>query len=84
MRVSAVFATSTSGKIYNHSKVICDRLNNGSLEDVRTLVTRGHQIISSTIKRATGEIEYTLSFSIKLNSLENELFSFWNIDQYPI
>tara|TARA_B110000483_G_scaffold233932_1_gene303340 strand:- start:42621 stop:45941 length:3321 start_codon:yes stop_codon:yes gene_type:complete len=83
IRVSAVFATKTSGKIYDHSKVICDRLNSGSLEDVRTVVTRGHQIISSTIKRATGEIEYTLSFSIKLNTSENELFSFWNIDQYP-
>jgi len=84
IRVSAVLATGTTGKIYDHSKVICDRLNSGSLEDVRTVVTRGHQIISSIIKRKTGEIEYTLSFSIKLNTLENELFSFWNIDQYPM
>jgi hypothetical protein len=83
IRVSAVFATATTGSIYDHSKVICDRLNGASLEDVRTVVTRGHQIISSKIIRATGEIEYTLSFSIKLNSRENELFSFWNIDQYP-
>jgi hypothetical protein len=83
IRVSAVFATATTGSIYDHSKVICDRLNGSSLEDVRTVVTRGHQIISSKIIRATGEIEYTLSFSIKLNSIANELFSFWNIDQYP-
>jgi hypothetical protein len=82
-RVSAVLATTTNGKIYDHSKVICDRLNNSSLEDVRTVKTRGHQIISSKIKRATGEIEYTLSFSIKMDAKENELFSFWNIDQYP-
>ena len=82
-RVSAVLATKTEGKIYDHSKMICDRLNNSSLEDVRTVKTRGHQIISSKIKRATGELEYTLSFSIKLNKGENELFSFWNIDQYP-
>jgi hypothetical protein len=82
-RVSAVLATATKGSIYDHSKVICDRLNNSSLEDVRTVVTRGHQIISSKIKRPGGEVEFTLSFSIKLNSTENELFSFWNIDQYP-
>ncbi|ARV07952.1 hypothetical protein BTO04_01570 [Polaribacter sp. SA4-10] len=82
-RISAVLATSTEGSIYDHSKVICDRLNNSSLEDVRTVSTRGHQIISSKIKRATGEIEYTLSFSIKMDGIENELFSFWNIDQYP-
>ena len=82
-RVSAVLATKTEGSIYDHSKMICDRLNNSSLEDIRTVTTRGHQIISSKIKRATGEKEYTLSFSIKLNKGENELYSFWNIDQYP-
>ena len=82
-RVSAVLATATEGEIYDHTKIICDRLNNSSLEDIRTVVTRGHQIISSKIKRATGEIEYTLSFSIKMGNTENELFSFWNIDQYP-
>jgi hypothetical protein len=82
-RISAVLATETEGTIYDHSKIICDRLNNSSLEDIRTVETRGHQIISSKIKRATGEIEYALSFSIKIGSTENELFSFWNIDQYP-
>jgi hypothetical protein len=83
-RISAVLATATEGSIYDHSKIICDRLNNSSLEDIRTVETRGHQIISSKIKRATGEIEYTLSFSIKLTNTGNELFSFWNIDQYPV
>ena len=82
-RVSAVLATKTQGTVYDHSKVICDRLNNSSLEDVRTVISRGHQIISSKIKRPNGEVENSLSFSIKLNSTENELFSFWNIDQYP-
>lgn len=82
-RVSAVLATTTKGAIYDHSKVICDRLNNSSLEDVRTVITRGHQIISSKIKRPNGEVENTLSFSIQLNNSVNELFSFWNIDQYP-
>ena len=83
-RVSAVLATSTTDKIYDHSKVICDRLNSASLEDVRTVLVRGHQIISSKIKQAEGQVEYTLSFSIKLGSVANELFSFWNIDQYPV
>ncbi|MBU3821267.1 DUF4114 domain-containing protein [Flavobacteriaceae bacterium XHP0103] len=82
-RVSAALATKTEGFIYNHSKVICDRLNNSSLEDIRTVSVRGHNIISSKIKRATGEIEYTLSFSVKLGTDSNEVFSFWNVDQYP-
>ncbi|WP_420571111.1 DUF4114 domain-containing protein [Kordia sp.] len=82
-RVSAVLATATEGAIYDHSKVICDRLNNSSLDDVRTVIVRGHQLISAKIKRPTGETEYTLSFSVKLGDTANELFSFWNIAQYP-
>ncbi|WP_422107104.1 DUF4114 domain-containing protein [Winogradskyella sp.] len=82
-RVSAVLATATQSAVYDHSKVICDRLNSSSLEDVRTVKVRGHQIISAKILRATGEMEYTLSFSVKLGDGQNELFSFWNIEQYP-
>lgn len=82
-RISAVLATATEGSIYDHSKAICDRLNSSSLEDVRTVTVRGHQLISSKIKRPTGETEYTLSFSVKLGDTANELYSFWNIAQYP-
>ncbi|PKH51542.1 hypothetical protein CXF68_12995 [Tenacibaculum sp. Bg11-29] len=82
-RTSAVLATATKGDVYDHSKEICDRLNNSVLEDVRTVTVRGHQVISSKIKRATGEVEYTLGFSIKLGATANELYSFWNIEQYP-
>lgn len=82
-RVSAVLATATQGGIYDHSKVICDRLNNSSLEDIRTVKVRGHQIIASKINRANGDVEYALSFSIKTDASTNELYSFWNIAQYP-
>lgn len=82
-RVSAVLATKTKGKVYDHSKAICDRLNNSSLEDVRSVTVRGHKIISSKIKRPSSKMEYTLSFSVKLGSISNELFSLWNVDQYP-
>lgn len=82
-RVSAVLATATSGSVYDHSKAICDRLNQATLEDVRPVTVRGHQIISAKIIRNKGQKEYTLSFSVKLGDQENEVFSFWNIDQYP-
>lgn len=82
-RVAAVFATETEGSIYDHSKIICDRLNNSSLEDASVFSINSHQVISSKLIRATREVEYTLSFSIKLDQGSNELFSFWNISQYP-
>jgi hypothetical protein len=83
-KVSTVLVTTSEGKIYDHSKKVYDRLNNSSLENISTVIVKKHKIISSKIKRASGEIEHTLSFSIKQNSNGNELFSFWNVDQYPI
>ncbi|SNR14545.1 DUF4114 domain-containing protein [Tenacibaculum jejuense] len=83
-RVSAILATKTEGTVYDHSKAICDRLNSSSVEDVRTVISRGHKMVSSKIKRANGLIEYTVGFSIKVGSVENELHSYWNIEQYPL
>lgn len=82
-RVAAALATSTTGKIYDHSKTICDRLNGSKLLDLRTVSIRNHTIISTRIERASGEIEYALTFSIKEGESENEIYSLWNIDSYP-
>ncbi|MHA7056313.1 DUF4114 domain-containing protein [Aquimarina sp. M1] len=82
-RVAAGLATTTTGRIYDHSKTICDRLNGSRLLDLRTVKIRNHTIISTRIERATGEIEYALTFSIKEGALENEIYSLWNIDSYP-
>lgn len=82
-RVAAVLATKTEGEVYNHTKVICDRLNGSKLLDVRPVLLKGHQLIQSKIERADGTIEYTASFSVQLNETYNEVFSFWNLDQYP-
>ncbi|WP_298155945.1 DUF4114 domain-containing protein [Flavobacterium sp.] len=82
-RVAAVLATTTTNGIYGHSKAICDRLNNSTLEDVRTINLNGFEIIMVKIKRANGAIEYALNFSIQQSDTENTLHSYWNIAQYP-
>ncbi|WP_010135274.1 DUF4114 domain-containing protein [Ochrovirga pacifica] len=82
-RIAAALASYTSEHVYDHTKAICDRLNNSSLEDVRLVTVRGHQMIYSKILRESGELENTLSFSIKKEGNQYELYSFWNIDQYP-
>ncbi len=82
-RVAAAFATSTKGSVYDHSKTICDRLNGSKLLDVRTVMIKNHTIVSTKIERATGEIEYALTFSVKKGESENEIYSLWNIADYP-
>jgi len=81
-RIAAALITKTKGGIYNHSKVICDRLNSSSLEDIRTITLKGHELVMIQILRDNGQIEYAVNFSIALNA-KNQLYSFWNIADYP-
>ncbi len=82
-RVGAALAMATEGSVYDHSKTICDRLNGSVLEDIRTLKIRNHTLVNTKIRRATGEIEQALHFSVRIDEYQNELYSLWNIDQYP-
>ncbi len=82
-RVAAVLVTQTSDGIYGHSKAICDRLNNSSLEDIRTIKLNGYEIVMVKIKRANGAIEFAVQFSVQQLSDENKLHSYWNLTQYP-
>jgi hypothetical protein len=82
-RIAAVLATATSGSIYGHSKAICDRLNDSSLEDVTTINLNGYEIILVKIKRSNGLIEYAMNFSVQRLGSVNMLHSYWNIEQYP-
>lgn len=82
-RVAAVLSTTTKGQIYGHSKAICDRLNNSTLDDIRTIYLNGFEIIMAKIKRADGSLEYALNFSVQQEASENKLHSYWNINQYP-
>lgn len=83
VRVAAALATRTIGNVYNHSKMICDRLNGSSLEDVRTVSIQGHEIIMVKLRRANGALEYALTFSVEDQGNNYLLHSYWNIGQYP-
>ncbi|MBP2831627.1 DUF4114 domain-containing protein [Aquimarina sp. U1-2] len=83
-RVGAALAMATKGAVYDHSKTICDRLNGSIIEDIRTLIVRNHPLVNTRIKRVTGEIEYALHFSVRIDEYQNELYSLWNIEDYPV
>jgi hypothetical protein len=82
-RISAALATETKGKVYNHTKTICDRLNDSQLLDVRTVTLQGHELVYSQLQRANGSVEYALTFSIKNEGGSQRLYSLWNLDAYP-
>ncbi|MAN27730.1 MULTISPECIES: DUF4114 domain-containing protein [Mesonia] len=82
-RVAAALATKTLGEVYNHSKMICDRLNGSTLKDIRTVNIQNHELVMLKIERANEQVEYAILFSVAENTTTYELHSYWNIFQYP-
>ncbi|BDW91321.1 DUF4114 domain-containing protein [Allomuricauda sp. XS_ASV26] len=82
-RVSAALALNTKGEVYNHTKTICDRLNNSKLKDLRTIELQGHKLIYSELERANGNVEYAVVFSVKEDGADRTVYSRWNLAEYP-
>ena len=82
-RVAAALVTHTAQRVYDHTKIICDRLNGASLEDVRTIELNGFKLINTTFKRSNTEVEYAITFSVKATAADYSLYSLWSTEQYP-
>jgi hypothetical protein len=83
-RVAAALAIETKGGVYNHTKTICDRLNNSQLLDVRTVALQGHTLVYTQLLRSNGALEYVLTFSVKDEGDSQRVISLWNLDEYPV
>lgn len=81
--VAAFLGTSTEGQVYDHTKVICDRLKGAELRTVTTKNINGYDFIQSCIVRPSGKVEYAISFSlIPQNGGGYHLESLWNLADY--
>lgn len=64
-RLAALFATTTpAGEIYEHTKVVCDRLRGATLEAVRHLDIDGHPFVLSELRQADGSVDEAVSFVV--------------------
>jgi len=58
------FGTQTSNAVYDHTKAICDRLKGSVLIDIKNVMINNVQMVAYTLKTATGNTEYAMSFAI--------------------
>jgi len=64
-RLAALMAMTTPpGEVYNHTKMICDRLTGGSLEMLRYMDIKDQPFILGLIKQSGGEADYFISFVV--------------------
>ncbi|MFK7951229.1 MAG: T9SS type A sorting domain-containing protein, partial [Ekhidna sp.] len=82
-RVAASLFLSTTDQVYNHSKNVCDRLNGKSIEEARVVNLDGVNVVYAKIRNESGAIEYSAWFSAKDNDSNYEVYSLWNVDNYP-
>ena len=83
-RVAAVLTTKTQNKVYDHTKVICDRLIGSTLLYTETMMIDDMPFIRSVLQRENGAFEYNISFAVaKENDNTVTVLSRWSIDEYP-
>lgn len=82
-RVAASLLLETNDEVYDHSKNVCERLNGKSIEETKVMNLDGIQVIYAKIKDEHGAVEYSSWFSVKDMDDQYEVYSRWNVDNYP-
>lgn len=64
-RLAAILALrSPNGTVYDHTKIICDRLTGGTLKEVTPININGKMFLMAKIKQENGETDYAISFAV--------------------
>lgn len=83
-RLGSVLALeSPAGKIYDHTKVVCDRLTGARMPEIRTVSAAGRPFLMALLEQENGEIDYNITFVMYID--ENENFTIdnkWNLSEY--
>lgn len=83
-RVAVVLTSKTQNKVYEHTKVVCDRLIGSTLLYTESIMIDEKPFIRSVLQREDGTLEYNISFALaKTNTTDAMLISRWSVDDYP-
>jgi len=80
-RVVGALALKTENEVYDHAKIICDRLNGRKIEKVQLIDVGGFKMLYATITYE-GNVEHSAWFSAKTDEETYHIQSRWNIDGY--
>ncbi len=62
-RTAVLFATTTApGEVYEHTKVVCDRLRGAVLEGIERVDILGHPFVLAQLRYPNGSVDYAVSF----------------------
>lgn len=82
-RIGAFFGTlTTGGAVYEHTKVICDRLKGARLTSVRLVEIAGRPFVLSRLLHETGEVDYAVTFTAWRTADGFTVDSRFRLDEY--
>ncbi|MFN4299437.1 MAG: T9SS type A sorting domain-containing protein [Thermaurantimonas sp.] len=83
-RLGSILGIETpSGEVYEHTKVVCDRLNGAAITRIFHMQAAGHPFIMAEMTQENGDIDYNISFVVYQYSdgsfaIDNR----WNLTEY--
>lgn len=82
--IASILALKTKGKVYEHTKYICDRLLGAEIQSISTIEINNQNFIRSIIKNTDGHKEFVLSFSASTTQGKTDFLieNHWNLDKY--
>ena len=61
-RLGAILALETQNDVYNHTKIICDRLKGAEMTQLKDITVDNKHFVLSRLDQADGSIDYSVSF----------------------
>ena len=83
---AGIFVSATEGKVYNHSKGICDRTKSSVISAIQQIAIDGGQFYSAKISMDSKNIrDYAILFSVFINHDNQAMVdSHWLADDYKV
>ncbi|GAA4464849.1 hypothetical protein GCM10023093_16000 [Nemorincola caseinilytica] len=81
---AVVLGITTEGRVYNHTKSICDRFRGATLVSTRVVTINGYNFIEFALKQNDGHVEHSITFTLgKTANVPNfRLQAKWLISEY--
>ncbi len=82
-RKAAILGIASSpGTVYEHTKLICDRLDGATLDDIKHINIAGYPFILAKMVQENGEVDYAVSFIAYKNGNTYSIDNRWDLETY--
>ncbi len=84
-RIGVVLALETQNSVYEHTKIVCDRLRGGELTEISTVLVNNMPFVLTKLEQENGTVDYTINFVVFKNSDGSfKVDQKWNLSEYQV